>query len=49
MTKHEIKLTQKERQKLLAIVSKGRNQAAVIRRAHSQVQMGMGTAFIFHQ
>lgn len=34
MTKHAIKLTPKERQKLLAIVSKGRNQAAVIRRAH---------------
>jgi transposase len=34
MTKHEIKLTPKERQKLLAIVSKGRNQAVVIRRAH---------------
>ncbi|MHB8752899.1 MAG: helix-turn-helix domain-containing protein [Aggregatilineales bacterium] len=34
MTKHEIKLTAKERQKLLAIVSKGRNQAVVIRRAH---------------
>ena len=34
MTKHEIKLTPKERQKLRAIVSKGRNQAVVIRRAH---------------
>lgn len=34
MTKHEIKLTPKERQKLLAIVSKGQNQAVVIRRAH---------------
>jgi transposase len=34
MTKHEIKLTAKEREKLLAIVSKGRNQAVVIRRAH---------------
>ena len=34
MTKHEIKLTVKERQKLLAMVSKGRNQAVVIRRAH---------------
>jgi transposase len=34
MTKHEIKLTPKERQKLLAVVSKGRNQAVVIRRAH---------------
>lgn len=34
MSKHEIKLTGKERQKLLAMVSKGRNQAVVIRRAH---------------
>jgi transposase len=34
MTKHDIKLTAKEREKLLAIVSKGRNQAVVIRRAH---------------
>lgn len=34
MTKHEIRLTPKERQKLLAMVSKGRNQAVVIRRAH---------------
>src|SRR5260221_10134795 len=34
MTKHEIKLSPKERQKLLAMVSKGRNQAVVIRRAH---------------
>ena len=34
MTKHDIKLTSKERKKLLAIVSKGRNQAVVIRRAH---------------
>lgn len=34
MTKHEIHLTTKERQKLLAMVSKGRNRAVVIRRAH---------------
>jgi transposase len=34
MLKHAIKLTPKERQKLLAMVSKGRNQAVVIRRAH---------------
>ena len=34
MTKHEVKLTAKERQKLLAIVSKGRNRAVVIGRAH---------------
>jgi transposase len=34
MPKHEVKLTAKERQKLLAMVSRGRNQAVVIRRAH---------------
>lgn len=34
MTKHEVNLTRKERQKLLAMVSKGRNQAVAIRRAH---------------
>ena len=34
MIKHEVKLTRKERAKLLAMVSKGRNQAVVIRRAH---------------
>ena len=34
MTKHVVKLTPKERQKLLAMVSKGHNQAVVIRRAH---------------
>src|SRR5258708_36959854 len=34
MKKQEIKLKAKERQKLLAMVSKGRNQAVVIRRAH---------------
>lgn len=34
MTKHEVHLTSEERQKLLGIVSKGRNQAVVIRRAH---------------
>jgi transposase len=33
MTKHTIQLRAKEREKLLAIVSKGRNQAVVIRRA----------------
>ena len=32
--KHEVHLSPQERQKLLAIVSKGRNKAAVIRRAH---------------
>jgi transposase len=34
MTKHVVSLTPKERQNLLAMVSKGRNQAVVIRRAH---------------
>lgn len=34
MTKHEIKLTPKERKRLLSIVTKGANKAAVIRRAH---------------
>lgn len=34
MTKHEIKLTSKERKRLLSIVAKGVNKAAVIRRAH---------------
>lgn len=34
MNKHVVNLTPKERQKLLAMVSKGRNQAVVIRRAH---------------
>lgn len=34
MKKHVVKLTPKERQTLLAVVSKGRNQALVIRRAH---------------
>jgi transposase len=42
MTKHEIKLTPKERQKLLAMVSKGHNQAVVIRRAHSLLKSDEG-------
>ena len=32
--KHEVHLSQQERKKLLAVVSKGCNKAAVIRRAH---------------
>ena len=32
--KHVVKLTPKERRRCIAIVSKGRNKAAVIRRAH---------------
>ena len=31
---HVVKLTSKERERLLAIVNKGQNKAAVIRRAH---------------
>lgn len=42
MIKHEVKLTPKERQKLLAIVSKGRNQAVVIRRAHILLKSAEG-------
>ena len=32
--KHEVQLSPQERKKLKAVVSKGRNKAAVIRRAH---------------
>jgi len=35
MKKYVVKLTPKERKKLLGVVSKGKNKAAVIRRAHS--------------
>lgn len=34
MKKYVVKLTPKERKKLLSVVSKGRNKASVIRRAH---------------
>lgn len=34
MKKYVVKLTPKERKKLLGVVSQGRNKAAVIRRAH---------------
>lgn len=34
MKKYVVKLTAQERKKLLAIVSKGKNKASVIRRAH---------------
>lgn len=34
MEKHSIKLTSKERDRLVAIVSKGRNKASYIQRAH---------------
>lgn len=32
--KHEVQLSPQERKKLLAVVSKGRNKAVIIRRAH---------------
>ena len=34
MQKHRVRLTEEERKKLLAIVSKGRNKAVVIQRLH---------------
>jgi len=34
MEKHAVKLTPKERERLIAIVTKGRNKAAYIQRAH---------------
>lgn len=34
MEKHSVTLTEKERQKLVAIVTKGRNKASYIQRAH---------------
>ena len=34
MEKHEVKLTPKERERLKAIISKGRNKATYIQRAH---------------
>ncbi len=34
MEKHAVKLTPKERERLIAIVTKGRNKAAFIQRAH---------------
>jgi transposase len=42
MTKHEIKLTPKERKRLLSIVAKGVNKAAVIRRAHILLKSNEG-------
>ena len=40
--KHKVDLTQPERKKLLCIVSKGQNKAAVIRRAHSLLKVDEG-------
>jgi hypothetical protein len=42
MTKHEIKLIPKERKRLLSIVTKGVNKAAVIRRAHILLESDEG-------
>lgn len=42
MTKHAIKLTPQERKRLLSIVTKGVNKAAVIRRAHILLKSNEG-------
>ncbi len=42
MNKHSVRLTPKERKKLLSIVNKGRNKAAVIRRAHTLLKSDEG-------
>src|SRR5258708_3886443 len=42
MEKHAIKLSSKERDKLVAIVSKGRNKASFIQRAHILLKSGEG-------
>lgn len=40
--KHQVHLSKQERKKLLAIVSKGRNKAAVIQRAHILLKVDEG-------
>ena len=40
--KHEVHLTETERKKLLAIISKGRNKAVVIQRAHILLKVDEG-------
>ncbi|SRR6266508_3772031 len=40
--KHEVHLTKAERKKLLAIISKGRNKAVVIQRAHILLKVDEG-------
>jgi len=40
--KHKVHLSQQERKKLLCIVSKGQNKAAVIRRAHILLKVDEG-------
>src|SRR5262245_279532 len=42
MEKHAVKLTRKERDHLIAVVTKGRNKAAVIQRAHSLLKSDEG-------
>ncbi|MEP0763189.1 MAG: helix-turn-helix domain-containing protein [Chloroflexota bacterium] len=42
MTEHEIKLTPKERKRLLSIMTKGANKASVIRRAHILLKSNEG-------
>lgn len=44
MKKYVVKLTTKERKKLLSIVSKGKNKASVIRRAHILLKSDEGKA-----
>src|SRR5512145_2585864 len=40
--KHEVHLSETERKKLLAIISKGRNKAVVIQRAHILLKVDEG-------
>ncbi len=40
--KHKVRLTEAERKKLMAIVSKGRNKAVVIQRAHILLKVDEG-------
>ena len=42
MDKHAVKLTPKERDHLIAVVTKGRNKAAVIQRAHMLLKSDEG-------
>jgi transposase len=42
MEKHAVKLTPKERERLIAIVTKGRNKAAYIQRAHMLLKSDEG-------
>jgi len=40
--KHKVDLTETERRKLIAVVSKGRNKAVVIQRAHILLKVDEG-------